>query len=249
MKIFKKIIILILFLFLFNQFSLIKPLVAQTPATNTTNNIDLSILGELIRLLFSLGFRPQGGNLPDLTPIPGNVHSGANSAPSAPAPYNPGPIPFTPPSGYVYYSQCGASQYSPNPYKNKDFGGYSLPNGCNICKAGCGPTTVSMILGSLVNKSITPEAVVDYYGSTNLLKAKIPYYLGCDGSRASDAQAALNNLGGSYGLKTTAFRLYNSQSVGQQVANDFRNWLRSGWTIFALANYCENGCGHFFWII
>ena len=28
-----------------------------------------------------------------------------------------------------------------------------------------------------------------------------------------------------------------------------KNYQNYGWTFFALANFCKNGCGHYFWII
>ena len=127
-------------------------------------------------------------------------------------------------SSFTYYYQCGED------------GGYSLPSGCTLCQAGCGPTSVAMIAASYVDKNITPQTIVDLYKSHS-------YLLGCGGSRYSDAKTALEN----YGLKTTSYMIYNFETV-DTVVNDFKNYIDSGWTIFALANLCQNGCGHYFWI-
>jgi len=125
----------------------------------------------------------------------------------------------------VYYAQCGGS------YDN-----YPLPSGCTVCQAGCGPTTVSMIVASYADKSVNPQTMVDLY-------QKKGYYLGCSGSGYTDAKNALT----SYGIKTTDYLIYSSETI-DQVASDLKNYIDTGWTIFALANYCDSGCGHFFWI-
>ncbi len=127
---------------------------------------------------------------------------------------------------FIYYPQCSSS-----------FDNYPLPKGCTICAAGCGPTTVAMIIASLVNKNVNPITIVNYYGQKG-------YYLGCAGSRASDARNVLS----AYGLKITDYLTYSAQTV-DQVASDFKGYLKAGWTLFALANYCNGGCGHFFWIV
>jgi len=128
-------------------------------------------------------------------------------------------------NGLSYYPQC-----------NGDFDSYPLPLGCTICKAGCGPTTVAMILSSLVNLGIKPPNVVDFYKEKGFL-------LGCSGSYISDAKALLNQMG----LKTTDIMVFN-YSTSDQVAEDFRNYIQTGWLIFALGKYCDAGCGHYFLI-
>ena len=129
-----------------------------------------------------------------------------------------------PASNFTYYYQCG------------EYGSYSLPSGCTLCTDGCGPTTVAMIAASYVDKNITPQTIVDLYKNRS-------YLLGCGGSRYSDAKTALEN----YGLKTTSYMVYNFETANQ-VVNDFRNYIDSGWTLFTLVNLCQGGCGHFFWI-
>ena len=93
-----------------------------------------------------------------------------------------------------------------------------------------------MIAASYVDKNITPKTIVDLY-------QKKGYFLGCDGSRYSDAKNAL----ASYGIKTTDYLVYSYATINQTAA-DFKNYLKNGWTIFTLASYCDSGCGHFFWI-
>jgi len=126
---------------------------------------------------------------------------------------------------YVYYAQCGG-----------EFDSYPLPSGCTICYAGCGPTTVSMIAASYIDKNITPKTIVDLYKQKG-------YLLGCAGSRASDAKSALS----SYGVKTTDFMTFSYDTI-DTAAKEFKNYVNNGWTIFILADFCDGGCGHFFWI-
>lgn len=127
--------------------------------------------------------------------------------------------------GFTYYSQCNGA------YDN-----YPLPGGCTVCKAGCGPTTVSMIVASYIDKSITPLSIVDIY-------SKNGYYLGCDGSGYMEARSVISR----FGVKTTDFLQFGGSSVSS-VTKEMRNYIKAGWTLFVLANYCEGGCGHFFWI-
>lgn len=125
----------------------------------------------------------------------------------------------------VYYPQCSGS-----------YDDYPLPNGCNICQSGCGPTTVAMILSTYINVSYDPTAVVEQYKTKG-------FYAGCDGSSYSDAKAFLNQMG----LSTTDYLIYDDATIGE-VADDFKNYLKNGWTIFTLGRYCDGGCGHYFWI-
>lgn len=124
----------------------------------------------------------------------------------------------------VYYAQCG------------DQGSLPLPDGCNLCKAGCGPTTVAMIASSYLGSGYDPKAIVGLYDSKN-------YLLGCGGSRTSDAYSLLN----SFGLKTTS-RLVLNSGKSETVVPRLRKYLDDGYTFFTLAYFCEGGCGHFFWI-
>lgn len=124
----------------------------------------------------------------------------------------------------VYFAQCG------------DQGSLSLPDGCNLCNAGCGPTTVSMIASSYLGGGNDPKAIVDIYRSKK-------YLLGCDGSRYSDAHEVLKQLG----LKTTDYIVFDKEK-SDSVVPQLRKYLSAGWTFFTLASFCEKGCGHYFWI-
>jgi len=136
---------------------------------------------------------------------------------------------YSPPSTYnglVYYPQCSG-----------EYDDYPLPDGCTICKAGCGSTTVSMILASYVDKNYNPATVADLYGKNG-------YYLGCNGSGYSKLQSLFE----SKGLKTSDYIIANKNGyVIDDVAEDLKNYLNAGWTIFMLANFQAGD--HYFWIV
>jgi len=124
---------------------------------------------------------------------------------------------------FVYYPQCDG-EYDDLP----------MPNGCYFCEAGCGLATTAMILSSYVDKKFTPAAVIDLYKQKGL-------YAGCKGSKITDHQEILQENG----LKTTDLMVYNSNN---DAVEDFKSYINSGWTIFALGRFCSNDCQHFFWI-
>lgn len=124
----------------------------------------------------------------------------------------------------VYYAQCG------------EFGELPLPDGCTLCNAGCGPTAVSMIASSYLGSKYNPKTIVNLYDTNG-------YVLGCDGSRYQEAHELLKSLG----LKTTDYLVFDAEK-SETVVPDLRKYLNSGWTFFTLANFCEGGCGHYFWI-
>ncbi|MBI3366183.1 C39 family peptidase, partial [Candidatus Roizmanbacteria bacterium] len=130
------------------------------------------------------------------------------------------------PSNKVYYSQC-----------NDTYDNYLLPQGCNICKAGCGPTTVAMILSSYIDKKFTPSYVVDLYKQNG-------FAAGCKGTTVGDSQQILEQNG----MKTTDL-LYYAESPYEEIVTDLKSYLKNGWTIYMLAKFCPKGCGHFFWIV
>jgi len=141
---------------------------------------------------------------------------------------NPNVFPYSTPltlSGEkVYYAQCNG------------YGNLSLPSGCTLCQAGCGPTTVAMIAASYLGSNYNPKTIVDTYKSKG-------YLLGCDGSRYSDAKQVFQSLG----LKTTDYLVFNAEK-SDTVIPDLRKYLNAGWTFFTLARFCEGCSGHFFWI-
>ena len=51
----------------------------------------------------------------------------------------------------------------------------------------------------------------------------------------------------SLGLKTTDYLVFNLEK-SDTVVPDLRKYLNAGWTFFTLANFRDNGGGHFFWI-
>ncbi len=162
-------------------------------------------------------------NLPSLTPYP-NITISNFLNPTVSFSNNEKPIMK---EGLIYYPQCQGK-----------FDYYPLPSGCTICSAGCGPTTVSMIIASYVDKKITPIDIVNLYRQKG-------YYLGCQGSTYFDAKSIIH----SYGLKTTDYIFnygYNGVTI-EQIVQELRNYINSGWTIFALANFQAGG--HYFWII
>lgn len=124
----------------------------------------------------------------------------------------------------TYFAQCG------------DQGSLALPNGCNMCSAGCGAASVAMIASSYLGNQYNLKAIVDLYKKNN-------YLLGCDGSRYSDAHELLK----SFGLKTTDYLVFDSEK-SDTVVPQLRKYLSAGWTFFTLASFCEKGCGHYFWI-
>ncbi len=131
-------------------------------------------------------------------------------------------------SNFTYYAQCG------------DYGNLSLPDGCNLCSAGCGPTTVAMIAASYLGSSYNPKTIVDIYKSNG-------YLLGCEGSLYSEAKQVLQNLG----LKTTDYLNFNGERA-DTVVPELKKYLNAGWTFFTLTRFCDDPkkdyCGHFFWI-
>ncbi len=141
-------------------------------------------------------------------------------------PNSPTPSSLNTSKDFVYYSQCNG------PYDD-----YSLPSGCNICAAGCGPTTVAMIVASYADATVKPPTVVDKYKEKN-------QPLSCAGSGFSSAKMVLE----SYGLRTSDYLFSYGLYPIEDVASDFKSYLNSGWTIFALANFKTSGGGHYFWI-
>jgi hypothetical protein len=216
------------------------PKLTITPLTNNTT--DFEVLVDLLKIMFSVSgnkntlppnqknqVNPSGYSLniskfPDIKITPDvKVNPDIKITPD---------IKVTPDvNGLIYYPQCEG------PYDN-----YPLPRGGTLCEAGCGPTTVAMILASYVDKKINPPLVVEEY-------RKKGYYLGPDGSYYSDAKKILK----SYNLKIAPIFEDNQKRTIDQIMTEFgeivKNYQNYGWTFFALANFCKNGCGHYFWII
>ena len=206
----------------------------QNQLTPLVNNADLTLIVdqgknpddfnpviEFLNIFMNFG---QGSETSTGETNPSQTNS--NSLTPTPPPTKPstkaGKSPST--TSFTYFAQCG------------DFGSLSLPDGCNLCNAGCGPTTVSMIASSYLGTKYDPKTIVNLYESNG-------YLLGCDGSRYTDAHELLKSLG----LKTTDYLVFESEKA-ETVVPDLRKYLSSGWTFFTLASFCSGGCGHYFWI-
>jgi len=224
-------ILIIFFIFLFFLFPLPKKqaqttlLSPQPTVIVPSNNNQLNILIELLKIIFII-FQNNNNNLYN------NQQTQTNQLKTIFPTNGVSDVEITPDvNGLVYYSQCQG------PYDN-----YPLPQGGTVCKAGCGPTTVAMIVASYIDKSITPPKIVEEY-------KKSGYYLGPAGSYYSHAENVIKK----HNLKTTYIFADNQAKTVDQVMNQFggiiKNYQKSGWTFFALANFCDGGCGHFFWII
>lgn len=132
-------------------------------------------------------------------------------------------------NGYVYYSQCHGQ------YDN-----YPLTSTCTVCRAGCGPTTVSMILSTYVDKKYDPPAVVEIYRGLGAAAC---------GTRLDIAKSVLS----SHGVKTSDYIIpYTGERRDvKEVSDDLRAYINNGWTIFVLATYqLRDGSwgGHYFWM-
>jgi len=230
--------VLIFFLLFFplskNQAQTTIPSPKLTIRSLTNNNPGFDILVDLLKIMLGMGGTDEENNST-------TNNNNSNNNPVYPSIITPfitiNPSDFSDNNvtsdnnGLVYYSQCKG------PYDN-----YPLPQGGTLCKAGCGPTTVAMIVASYIDKNINPPKIVEEY-------KKSGYYLGSSGSYYSDAE----NIIKKYGLKTTYIFSDNKPKTIDQIINNFgqiiKNYQNAGWTFFALANFCNNGCGHYFWII
>lgn len=129
---------------------------------------------------------------------------------------------------YTYYSQC-SGPYDSNP----------LPNGCTVCEAGCGPTSVAMILSSYIDSSMTPPKTIDAMNKAGVR-------IGCYGSYISEIYSYLRNRGD---LKVSDFIIPAEKGLtAKDVAKDLQGYTKSGWTVFILANFKTDGGGHYFWV-
>lgn len=185
-------------------------------------------LGTIITL-FNLLLQPPVINTPAPTLIPTVIPTLLPSiTPSSIQPStNPSSSGSSNQNGYVYYSQCQGS-----------YDDYPLAPGCNVCQAGCGPVTVSMILSSYVDQKYTPPEVVEIYKDNG--------WAAC-GTGLSYAKSVLT----SRGVKTSDYIVPFSgyEYSIEEVRDDFKSYLDNGWTIFVLAWFRPGqGGGHYFWV-
>lgn len=134
-------------------------------------------------------------------------------------------------NNFVYYSQLDP-KYKDIKMDNAFCG---VNNPATIGNAGCGPTTVAMIIASYINKSINPIDIVKYYDKNG--------WLGC-GTSISAARDTLSY----YGFKITPDSSILSIS-------EMKKMIDNGWTLMALATITyhnfneEKKMGHYFWIV
>ena len=201
----------------------ITPVVITPFSTPEASENSLSTLVDLIKILYNFSFSQTNYNSIISPPSSLTLTPYQNQTGAGPAQIN-----YTPPQTqypYIYYPQL-----------NGPFDNYPLGGGCTIRKAGCGPTTVAMIVASYKDRSVNPITIVNQYGSR----------AGCGGSSYSDAMEVLR----SYGIKVGSLIIYNNNGINAEgVAPVFKQYINAGKTIFALANFRSDGGGHFFWVI
>ncbi len=187
--------------------------------TDTFTSI-LSTITNFSQLLF-----PSGNSVTNSQPI---IQSPTSSPLPTPTPKKTSLITPGPSHSYTYYSQCGGS-YDVSP----------LPLGCTMCQAGCGPTSIAMILSSYIDSSLTPPKVVD-------LMSKNGVNMGCGGSSIYELYSYLQGRGD---MKVSDFIIPSEKLLSaKDISTDFKGYIKSGWTIFVLANFKTDGGGHYFWV-
>lgn len=201
----------------------------RSPSTDETEadstlSANLNLMADLFALLFNT---PIGSETANFSNFDFSQYNKSFSLTS--------PTPFISPiqtlDNLTYFSQC-----------NGAFDNYPLPQGCTLCKAGCGPTTASMVLASYVKPSANPPYTVDFYQSFNAP-------LGCSGSSIGSLKQTIE----SHGIKTTPYLVFN-RAVANQVVDTFKQYLKDGWTLVVVADFADNSpscgtCGHFFWVV
>jgi len=194
----------------------------RSPSADETEagSTDLTMLADLFALLFNMPIGSETADFPSFDSTSSSLTS---------------PTPLTSPiqtlDNLTYFAQC-----------NGAFDNYSLPQGCTLCKAGCGPTTASMVLASYAKPIANPPYTVDFYQSLNAP-------LGCDGSSISGLKQTIE----SHGIQTTSYLVFN-RSVANQVVDAFKQYLKDGWTLVVLGEFADDSpscgrCGHFFWVV
>ncbi len=201
-------------------------IVSLTPYLSPTEfHNPFSSLVEILRILYGMGnFSSDISKLPNENPVISPFLT-----PTSFQNYQPS-ISITDQTRYknfVYFSQCDSR-----------YGNYSLPGGCTICQAGCGPTTVAMIISSYKNRVFSPLDSVNQYGRK----------VGCIGSSYLDAISILIQNGVKVGSIFLATDYYAGKKA-TEIADEFRKYILAGKTIFTLANFRSDGGGHFFWVI
>lgn len=233
-KIYRIVNYFILVILFFSLFLAVPKSIYSATTQTATYDTSLKPLIDLLNILF-------GGGAPTTNQPQLNISPTGTSSPGASiTPF----VSLTPTQtglgGFTYYPQC-----------NGNFDNYPLQFGCNICQAGCGIATTSMILSSFVDQKFTPPAVEEIYKQTynlydqmkdpQLNSLKKYFATGCDGSSIGGAQTILKQNG----VRTSDIQIYSSND---EALADFKNYLNAGWTMYVLGRYCDGGCDHFFWV-
>jgi hypothetical protein len=207
----------------------------STSSANNEMQRSFKTMIEILKVISDIAsINEQSGSPSNNNQVPPANNYQISPTPIAPKQTTITPVSYQPPQNqysYVYYPQCGG------PFDN-----YLLPGEknqktgqpCNICYAGCGPTTVAMIVASYKDRSIDPRQIVNEYGPA----------VGCGGSGYTTAQQVLRK----YNIKVGELFLSNKQGVrADEIASIFKEYINTGKTIFVLANFPAGG--HFFWVI
>jgi hypothetical protein len=113
----------------------------------------------------------------------------------------------------VLTKQCGQS-WSDKP----------LPAGCTICKAGCGPSSVSMMTRR-VDGSTTPDKIIETSGSAYS-------GIGCDGSSLGQASTEISKKFPGAVTYDATTRSCDKKTIA--------NWICNGKIVMVLANFYRN---------
>lgn len=212
---------------------IISPTIPFTPTkTQSENefNQSLNLTVDLLKIISNQLPQTTPSNYPPTL----TITPSSNIANKLPFNLNTTPPPLI--NNYIYFSQsCYGinSQYCQLP----------LPGGCTLSEAGCGPTTVTMIIANLTNyKNITPPEIVKQYS---------PAELGCDGSGYLKAKQILEKYGLRTGNLIVSFPYRRGKPV-DEVVNQLKKYQSQSATFFTLTAFKQSDgdyIGHFFWIV
>lgn len=121
-------------------------------------------------------------------------------------------------------------------YRQDDYPGVSMPDGCDIAFAGCGPSAVANVVANLKDTSATPETIVTkHYG----LRLGALRYASCKGTTYIGHEAALKAEG-----FITEIAYQGDPVKIDEIADELIPFLKNGSWIVAGGNF--SGGGHFF---
>jgi len=176
------------------------------------------------KILDFIGSRQENKSNEEITPTPNST-----------IPNPTGPYDYQPEITSALQPSLPKNSANIFPYRQCDYPNSPMHNGCNICKAGCGIVSVSIILSkfAIMADPVTVEKKYEEFG----------FNAGCDGTYMYDAKTMLER----YGLKTSNYIFASNYGYSiNSVAQDIRDKVKNGWVVLALGQFCLNGCGHFF---